>query len=895
MKKNGIRLLLIITILFFCSIFVSCGKTNNNSKIDTVTNVTTKTNELTTKDTEEDKEDDDCELIFDKSKYEICVGDNYSLNPTVVGKIKQTEYTVEDNTIISVSDKGIITALKEGNSNLYVIVNGNPSSLITLNIIVKPKTPHVEVGNVEENQKIYNNLLQDLANFSSKIDNSNYLTYINKTDINGLKGGYTIKTINEPVYLEVMNNLSPYPSIILEEDGKIFEYTFDNETSIKKRYLKSKEDFIATDDIDTETLLDFCFNPEKGNAKKVGDAYTFIAYYKDALDEVSKEIIEEVYKSLGISTSKLYDSIVEITITVKDDQIIISNTLNFELDVNDTTIKYNMVISYDVSIKEFSKIDFSDPKYTISKPTCFEEVTKLTDLSKPYSLKKFSTDYIKVSLEKGQYFISGSYNDYFNFYIEFYDLDSNPVNMSFNKSLFNSSWRTSYTFVVPETNEYYIKLKNGISSDKILVFNKIDYESTFDINQPKGLTEINNGRIEGEWDFEYYEYIASETGIIRIKNTGENAVYLIFNQYGGGNSIYLIQKDENVYAKVEKGANNFIVCNTIWDNAPAYDYSFSIERIENNNGSETDYEKMDIITDTYSDKYYMTGFGLDDKNLKLIVNERGLYGFDFEFLESGMGFNVSVIKETGETIYNDGSYEFILEPGNYIVRITNNEHIFGIGKIKYIYYDISDKRVDVVLFKRDLANIGEPGFFNLINQKIITSQVIKYYFTLTEDSTVVYDENYFIYDSEDKLISLSPDYTGDKYYGLIDLKAGNYYFTTPSMHGKLDHPLKVAIVEQYRDTKQDLHNLTELKVGETVNVKKDWSYDKEYFQINITEEGNYLLSSGIYDLYDENFNFIQTKYINGTYQFELEVGKYYLIYIYKVFETVLNISLTKAY
>lgn len=872
MKKGLIRLASIFFLLLFSLLLFSCNNDSENNKSSTTETIKPK-------------------LMFSETTIELTVGEEYILNPIQEGNITSITYSVENQSIISCSNQGVITAVKAGTSKLYVVANGDQSTKVTLTITVKANNTGIDVGDVEENRLIYNQLISKVNSFSQKIDNSNYLTFTIKADVDGNTSSQTIKAINNPIYIETKTDADTYPMIIQEEDGKIFQYTFINSNSLERRYLESKEEFMKDNDyeIDTQSFLSFTFDPNNGNAKMVGNSYVFTVLYKDALDENSKEIIESLYNLLGIPVTNLYNSIVVITYSINDKSI--SFSLNLEIVLQSFKYKSRMIMTYDISIDEFTKIDLSDPKYRLSKPTCFEEVRETTDITKPYVLESYAKDYLKVTLEEGQYYISDEENNASNLIIDIYDLDLNKIPSTFNISsiyvpLFNT------TFVIPETKEYYIKLDNNISRDRTISFNKLDYDTYVDIRNPKVLTNNNSGTIEGLWDFEYYEYNASEKTILKITNTGENIVSVICTIYGDEYQNYNIHVNNHIYVKVDKGINKFYINS---NTTSSITYSLNVEVIENNNGTETNYNNMDVITTEYSDKLYMAGYGINDKYLKLIVDKKGMFYFDYECIELGMSLQFAVTNKNGEGVLSVGYNKYHLDIGEYIVRITNNNHVFGIGKVKYRYLDTSDKSIEVNLSKQDLANINNNDFTNLKNQKVLTSQIIKYYFTLSEDSTVLYDERYmYIYDSNDNLLSLTPPYYTNQNYGLIELKAGRYYFTTPSMYGESDITLKIAIVEQDRDTKQDFTNMTKLQLGQTINVSKNWLYDKEYFQLDIKEKGRYYLSGGRFYIFDEDFNQIETENEGNLKKFNCEIGTYYVMYIYDNNKTSSSIYFNKS-
>lgn len=96
---------------------------------------------------------------------------------------------------------------------------------------------------------------------------------------------------------------------------------------------------------------------------------------------------------------------------------------------------------------------------------------------------------------------------------------------------------------------------------------------------------------------------------------------------------------------------------------------------------------MDLLTENFSEKIYMAVFGLSDKYLKLIVYSKGISEIEFDLLGQYLYFSTYIRKRTGEPVYSMGinRNKFLLGPGEYIVRISNLDHLFGIGRIRYKY------------------------------------------------------------------------------------------------------------------------------------------------------------------------------------------------------------------
>lgn len=116
------------------------------------------------------KKEEDAKLIFEKTEYELMVGDIYALQSTSQGKINHIEYDVEKDDVISCNENGKILRLKEGTSELYVVINEDPNTKTTLKITVITNPKPIIVGNAAENEKLYNNLLSEISIFISKLE-----------------------------------------------------------------------------------------------------------------------------------------------------------------------------------------------------------------------------------------------------------------------------------------------------------------------------------------------------------------------------------------------------------------------------------------------------------------------------------------------------------------------------------------------------------------------------------------------------------------------------------------------------------------------------------------------------------------------------------------------------
>lgn len=845
------------------------------------------------------------EALFENNIYEVMMKDTLLLTPIAGVEIKDIEFNIEDENIISI-ENGLVTPLKVGETFVGLETKDVQSS-----ILIKVTPYKITVKDVESNTLIYNELKEKIDLYEVEMENSNSIQYEYSLFIQGQGISQLTKIRKDQIYVEVFDKYLNQSVIIKEINGIV--YLFSSVENHPNAYLL---DYLAEADeyeneYSTEGILGVMFSPEKGNIVKQDNIYCIEAYLIDCLDEESKKEIEELfvqemYEELGLDPNIIFNSIVNIVYEFDGNNLnmsiqieVYAPGINPEFDTLETTISYNF------SLDDFEMFDEENPDYLIEEPSSYYEVYKETDvldegISFADNFNSTSEKYLKFYLEKGQYYLYDS-NRYCNIRsLEIVDQDMDLVEFN-HQELLQSSYLEYmvHSFYIPEDGYYYMCIKPvSYSSELWYRVQKVDYDkSPFDIieNNPSTMT----GDIEGFGDIDYYTFTNDtvKNKIIKITNKGEEAAYIACSRYGQSyffNETILPNKFN--YFLIKPGENKFLVThksgfiNGLVTEELSYSYNLEVEEMNYEYGIGQDGQNLEKITNEFSEGYYMVGYGLEDSYMTIEVEEYGYYVFVPEFLSEDMYFQTKLFDSEGNHVSYNVLNEFELTPGVYKVRLTSNDHVFGIFRIKYTFESLEDKEVEVELPSVEATNL----MFTIQNQKVTQNHRVKYVFTLEESSTLIYDiRDLYIYEYDtNKLVSISSERT-DSFYNTIVLKPGKYYVEAPDMHAIDFLRIRIAILLSYEDdNKNDFYNPKVLNENEVVILNKDWDQDNEVLKIVITEESKIYFSYMPIYLFDSNLNYVDGKNVDGKFEYTLEPGEYYLFVTYNQ-NTIAEISYSK--
>lgn len=504
-----------------------------------------------------------------------------------------------------------------------------------------------------------------------------------------------------------------------------------------------------------------------------------------------------------------------------------------------------------------------------------------------FSLSGLEKRYYYTRLEKGMYSILSE--DVYSESIEIVIYDDNGEKIDANLVQYDDLRRLSSYFIIDEDAYYYVGILNRTTGDENMVFNKIEYDTVVDKNNPKTLDingNIMEGHLEGSQDFEYYvlENNTDKIRVFAISNEYDETLKIVFKQYKGSNAReHHIQANKTKYFAVYPNtAAEFVIVNNYKSSEEVeLDYKFKVQELENNNVYGKDNPNIKELTEEFSEEYYMAGYSIPSATFELNIDERGIVQLEFECYEQGMERyfqydfeNEEGVKfEMGET----------LEPGKYYVKLYGNDHLFGYAKVKYTFLSLEDKDVYVTL-----NNLDDNTSSGIYNEKIADEQVVRYHFTLEEKTTIYYDMyKVYIYNEDGTLATFPPEpgkTTGtDMQY--VDLEPGNYYFITPNISGEIEEyktQIYIGIKTMERDAPQDFSNMFTLEHNTFYEFEKNYTDDREYTKFEVTEaqKCTIMLENGTGYLYNENFECIGALENNKTMEIELIEGTYYVVVVH---------------
>lgn len=797
--------------------------------------------------------------------------DKLNFPQTVTGNLNFKEsVTVDECTVLFsyntsntdvISNTGVVSRM-DSDVDVIIVATGSIKGQKVIkkknfSVTVKKKglVPEVlDVGDIEDNKSLKAELTSSLSEYNQKVNTSNYLTASTKMVLNRQESQVVLKTIQSPIYVETYTDPSLDRKIVCEEDGKIFSYELKENNYVERKYKCNAEDFSSTNNdttVDMESMFSYNFDPTKCSYKREGDSYIIQAYFKDALSEEERDTIALMYQEIGITTYQLYNSIMTISYTIADGLIELNYAMTIYIEVVGNTIPIDMVMKFSMDLASFEPYVFDESIHTISPATCIEEIRGFTDILKDGFYYTQYTEYIKVDLEANQYAMSKISSSY---RLEIIDEEGNdiPVGLT-NSDLYEKGKRT---FVIPKDGIYFLKFISYAPIHQTINFSVCDYNTIYDLDNELAFGSTV-GLIEGEFDFDVFNYTSEDRKLFKITNTGSASLYLVCSKYiGDTERIYTIEKGKYLYIGIYEGNNRFFTAGI--DDVEEYSYSFTCEIVDQSNGLEENFDEYTEITTEESTKIFISGYGQKEKYLKLIAPSRGIYIINYP---SGTRI---FERQTMKGIISTGSYNsFLLNEGEYVVELSSNNHILDISTISYTYKSVEDKEVDVVipLKKSDMTLIE--------SEKYIKTQNVKYKFSLENSAILMLDCFISIYTMENEKLTLNIPFVS--YYDYIKLEAGNYYFESDATVGS---KIYIMITENENVDYLDYSNLAVIPFDQMLDLK--YSNGKKYFTFTLEEESNILIKvyNGSAYLLDSDKKCIQYNY-NGEYS--LKGGTYYIV------------------
>ena len=423
------------------------------------------------------------------------VNTTYKVEYEVFGDVENISFKIENEDIVFFNND-ILTSRKVGETTLTCTYNENEK--IDVNIkVIKGGSGKFEIGDPSLNEENYNKLKDELDDFSEVLDNSNYLTIDLGVEINNQKTKETIRAINDPLYIEVSSYNTT--SIITQEGRKVFEYYIDSYNYVQRNlvgYIDNYENQETEES--TDLLLITSFDKEICNVKYEDNVYTITSLYEDLLNEESKEMLEDLFRSAYLPITTLYETVVTTQYVFYDDKLYIGMSLVYEYE----NVELDFNITYEFDLKAFTPIDIFNGNYRISNPKNFEEAYKISIIDEEIEIRDDWKAYYIVELEKGM-IVSNSKSIRF----ELYDMNKKLVSSSLGESGNASYVPLDSYMAVPESGTYYLMVENRTTAQdrvnvKFYPYNTVVTKEGIDLSS----IDSYEGEIEGKYDFEKLVY-----------------------------------------------------------------------------------------------------------------------------------------------------------------------------------------------------------------------------------------------------------------------------------------------------------------------------------------------------------------------------------------------------
>lgn len=729
-----------------------------------------------------------------------------------------------------------------------------------------------EPTQTEKDVNLYYAEIKDvLKTVGERYDNCNGYTYTTQSTFDGNTSRARVRETRAPVYFEWWEYLSDdwlftpkndLQSIVREENGQVVAYTNDRNNYYERTVLGTLNNYERPWEIFPTVYVwsEITLNIDKCDIAYKNGTYTIVTAYDDFELGDFKSLLELLLENDEKEASG--KAVVTISITTTENQTTVSFATTLKIDTEGKANEREIEITTTIDFDEFNPLDFDNGEYVVLPPSDIEDVYAVTDISKPLRCGSHDSAF-KVELEQGLYYFE--YESAPHVTVCSADDINNALDFGLiSKSVTDSNNDYKYCFMVEKSGQYYVIFKYSDYETYQIV--RCPYDDLYDADNPKILRQNVTGTIEGKYDFECYSYSSDKEGLLTITNSSNTAIDIICKipapQYPY-RTLTVPAGEALKNIPVIDGGTTLFVGKT--DATQPVNYTLTTSFYQNDNGISADFDEMPWITTEFSNDYYIAGCGLSSKYVRMHVDVKGLYTFEFENLYEGLSNDMSV--KVYDTDRKEVGYKYsALEAGDYIVIFYNSYDELSIAKVKYALVKVTeDFETTVTLNKISIAerNSEKARVYPLTN---VENQEVIYRFTLDEESVVLFDCYIYIFDANDKPLTFGYDLDA------IKLAAGEYYYMPYTYYPYYT----VAIVVDYDGPVIDYGNMPVLTAGNTLVFEAN-DLKVAYFVIEIEHSGRYNFIGSPVRLHDENMNGVRN--VPYTQSFDLDAGTYYALVI----------------
>lgn len=542
-----------------------------------------------------------------------------------------------------------------------------------------------EEPSINNNEQIYNSFkgefnkyqldIADADKLVSEVSVSYTIFSLSDKELGKAKSDSVIKICNSPFYVEATTNVNYEPTkkfIYTFENNKYYQNEIIDDTNIVTSYI---DDFDNLDIGDSDEIVDFSFNYEKGTAEYKDGEYTFIQTYKDAIDMQEDVYLADLYKEFGIALSSVLNSNVETKFKFENEQLYMSFEFDLEVVINGSINKMNAFISYRFKVEDFEMIDISNHE-KIFVDIC--DVNEYSILDKYYQINyNYHNRVLKYRFNKGFYYLKSNEIDDNSSSFEVLDKNGTPIEI--NKLVdVSEEFELSTVFEIKQDGDYYISFRGCYQSICI---------SEFDINRFKE-TNINFGE-DISYSLNDKEYLnvkidddIKEFGYVMIENKSEHSIKYIGNYSFQVNEI---KPGELDFLRFDLENNILIFVGD--DNSKNITVNVSYQNVK----YDDKFEEFEEITTEPSKDLLILQRSMVGKKFKLTVTKTGYYQFNCSYNDTNKPISFMIQQYEGEHYLNDGSNRYLLTPGTYIITPVNsfsqNEYEYGYASYSVEYLE----------------------------------------------------------------------------------------------------------------------------------------------------------------------------------------------------------------
>ena len=676
------------------------------------------------------------------------------------------------------------------------------------------------------------------------------------------------KIINDPCYFEIVDYVyddyyKENRIVYRDEEGTLVKYQ-NQEDGIYKRTL-STEDKNTFEFRNENDKISFDLPTDKINVSKYEDTYKIKARVIDMKSIANLDEYIKACKEAGLDEDFVNNMVFNVEVDVNGDYIDVQTRCITEYIYNGKKIPIVSMIGLFYSYEEFEEYNL-DERNNVEKPQSIAEITKTTKEKEEINLCA-GKQYFRYNFKNGFYAINNG-NFLLDVEYELYDSNKNKIELPKIKEFPENCM--NYYFNIPSDGIYYMSFK--VDFYRKIWVERLDYETYVDINNPENILGSHQGLIEGKYDKAYFIYKGISKAIIKITNNSNNALAIEYlDNDRSAKRVSQLNANGFGYLLVEPSAPILLA----GVNDEKINYDISVEIFNDEYATSTDISSMPKLTTDWSN-YFLVGENTRSKYFVIDVKEKGIYTIKHQTINGNdIAMNHKVVDTNGKEIscvLNQWD-SYVLTPGQYTIQYISNHEIMEI-KTKYEYDSTDSKKVSVTL-----PNLENKDSY-LKDQRSINSQVIKYYFTLKEDSIIIFENKKIrIYDTNGQIVSLEQQNLEEHGMSAQKFKAGSYYF----IYVDFIIGSKMEIAINNKTTLPVFDGVgTIIKLGESITL--DSNEDIKYYSITINEDGIYHITSSMtfisFYLYDKDYKMVGSlsmSYDPTYYNFKLTKGTYYLV------------------